>query len=398
MKKWLSLAAVVVLCLALVIGIACGGGEGEEEEAGVTELKWGIGIPLTGAYGAAIGVPAKYAFSLAADKVGNFTVGGKQYRWKLIFEDNLFTVAGGTAATAKFVYEHNVDFMHHAGMDPGMAAVSVTEELGMILDTAGANYDVFSPDRPHFFQSSATWALHAPAFFDWVTKEHPEVHRVAYNGSEDLTGKAVGDAISASCDYFGLEYDAYYSATGTTEYMPVATKIMANEPDLFVGGTNVYDLMVAMGYEGLAATHYWTDAGPEQVGWDRCEGYIIFLPHPIGTIWPEVTAFRAEYEDRYGLELTPAAWWAGNVIYFLTGALEVVGTVDDMEKIVEAMETEKFDTMIGPIGYGLEEINGIGHVSIYPTPIMQVVGEEQYELLAYYTPEETEAIAVEVLK
>jgi len=31
MKKWLSVAAVVVLCLALVIGVACGGDGGEEE-------------------------------------------------------------------------------------------------------------------------------------------------------------------------------------------------------------------------------------------------------------------------------------------------------------------------------------------------------------------------------
>jgi hypothetical protein len=82
----------------------------------------------------------------------------------------------------------------------------------------------------------------------------------------------------------------------------------------------------------------------------------------------------------------------------MTRVLEQAGTVDDVDKIIETMETESFDTLVGPIGYGLEELNGIGHLAIYPTPIMQVVGEEQYELLAYYTPEETEAIAVEVFK
>jgi hypothetical protein len=81
-----------------------------------------------------------------------------------------------------------------------------------------------------------------------------------------------------------------------------------------------------------------------------------------------------------------------------TGALEAAGTVDDMDKIAHTMETEKFDTMVGPLGYGLVELNGIGHVAIYPTPIMQVVGENEYELLKMYTPEETEAIAVEVFK
>jgi hypothetical protein len=58
MKKWLSLAALLILSLALVIGVACGG---DEEEEGVTELKMGIGVPLSGLYGAVVGVPAKYA-------------------------------------------------------------------------------------------------------------------------------------------------------------------------------------------------------------------------------------------------------------------------------------------------------------------------------------------------
>ena len=396
MNKWLLVAALVVLSLALVIGVACGE---EEEEAGVTELEWGIGIPLTGGYGAAVGLPAKYAFSLAADKVGEFTVAGEQYRWKLIFEDNLATIAGGTASASKFIFEYHVDFMHQATSDPALAAVSICEDLGMILDVAGCNYDDFGPDTPHFFQTSATWSLHAPAFFDWLTKEHPEVKRIAFSAPADRTGFAVGDAIVAGAEHFGLEIvSEEYTPAEMVEMMPLATKIMATDPDLFLGGTSTYDMLTAMGYEGLAGTYYWTEAGPEQVGWDRCEGYLIFLPHPVGDVWPEVTAFAAEYEDRYGVELTPAAFWAADVIYMLTGALEQADTVADMDKIIETMETEAFDTLVGPLGYGLDELNGIGHVAIYPSPILKVVGEGEYELVALYTPEETEAIMVEVFK
>jgi hypothetical protein len=111
-----------------------------------------------------------------------------------------------------------------------------------------------------------------------------------------------------------------------------------------------------------------------------------------------VATFRAEYEDRYDVELTPSAILAVNLIYVLTGALEQAGTVDDVDKIIETMETGTFDTMFGPARLGGEELNGIGHVAIYPTPIYRVIGEEEYELLAMYTPEESEALAVEVLK
>jgi ABC-type branched-subunit amino acid transport system substrate-binding protein len=402
MKRWLSFVAIVVLGLALVIGAACGGGE--EEEEGVTELKFGIGLPLTGAYGAAVGLPCKYGYSMGAEKIGEFTVGGEQYRWKLIFEDNLFSVAGGTAAATKFIYEDHVQFMDQVGADSGLAALPICEELGMILITSTCDFDDFRPDRPHFFQTSATWSIHVPVFFDWLTAEHPEVHTVAYVGYDDRTGHSLGDALVACADYYGFEMVAEdYIPMGTVEHMPIATKIASTNPDLYIssiagGVEDIYGTMVAMGYEGLGASYYWTEAGAERIGWDVCEGYLLFLPFPVGDVWPEVTAFRAEYDDRYGIEFAPSAFWAANMAYVMTRVLEQAGTVDDVDKIIETMETESFDTLVGLIGYGLEELNGIGHLAIYPTPIMQVVGEEQYELLAYYTPEETEAIAVEVLK
>lgn len=397
MKRWLSLLAIVVLGLALVIGAACGGGK--EKEEGVTELKWGIGLPLSGLYGAIVGIPEKHALELVAEKIGEFTVGGEQYRWKLIFEDNRASAEGGVASATKFIYEDDVDFMHQTLKDPGMAALPICQEKGMLLGISGCNFDDFSPDTPYLFQTSATWSLHAPAFFDWLTREHPEVKRVAMCGPEGLLGEAIADAVRASAEHYGLEMVAEESyPMGLVEFMPIVTKIMARDPDLFVGEVAPYDLMKAMGYKGLAATPYWTESSAEQVGWDVCQGYLIFMPHPMRDVWPEVATFRAEYEDRYDVELTPSAILAVNLIYVLTGALEQAGTVDDVDKIIETMETGTFDTMFGPARLGGEELNGIGHVAIYPTPIYRVIGEEEYELLAMYTPEESEALAVEVLK
>jgi ABC-type branched-subunit amino acid transport system substrate-binding protein len=394
MKRWLSLAAVVVLCLALVIGAACKGGEEKE----VKQLKLGIGIPLSGLLGAVIGIPAKGAFELANKKIGDFTVAGQKYRWKLIFEDNLMTAAGGVATTTKFVFEHKVDFMHQAGGGAGMASIPICEDKGIILDMAGGDPSVFT-DHRCAFQVAATWALNIPPLFDWLAKEHPEVKRVAVEVPDNETGVAVADACAAAAYYYGLQIVASELVPiETTELYPVATKLMAKNPDLVLGPPTLLMPMWDMGYDGLAANYYWLESYAEDAGWDRCKGYLALMPNPIGDVWPEAMTFREEYEDRYHAELTPAAFWAGNVMYVLTSALEQAGTVDDNEKIMETLETGTFDTMVGPLKYGGKALNGVGHMLVWPSPILEVVGEQEYHVVAMYTPEETEAIAAEVYK
>jgi len=397
MKRWLSVTAIVVLCLALVVGIACGGGK--KEEVGVKELKMGIGIPLSGIFGAAVGVPAKYAFQLAAEDIGVFTVGGEQYRWKLIFEENYFTSAGGVASATKLIADYNVHFMHQVGADAGSAVEPITSKKGIILDMSGGNPKQLGPDKPLLFQTAATWAINIPPFFDWLSKEHPEVKRVALVSTDDATGRAENDACIAAAEHYGLEIVAEeYIPPGMVELMPVATKVMARDPDLYVGPVTVYQLMREMGYKGLGAYYYWLETYAEQVGWDTVQGYLFCMPHPFGGLWPEAEALGAEFEERHGVEFMPAPFWALNVMYVITDALRQAGIVDDIDKIVETLETGTFDSLVGPLRYGGEALNGIGHMGIWPSPIYEVIGKEEYRVLAVYTPEETEAILDEVYK
>ena len=400
MRKWLSAAAVVVLCLALVIGVACGGGgEEEEEEAGVKELKWGIGIPLTGSTGAAVGIAADHAFHLGAEKIGVFTVAGEQYRWKLIVEDNFWTVAGGTSSAMKFLYEYDVDFMHQAGADPGISAQRICEEVGMILDIAAASREHFGPDKPHCFQVAASWSLHAGVFLHWVTENYPEVRRVALSMTDDVTGQSVADAFTEAAEYYGLEVVKEMTPSGTLEYSYVATALMRRNPDLVVCGASTIALMRDQGYEGLASIWYPTTADAEQQGWDKLQGVLLWVPFPYGEWrekYPEAAALVDEFEERWGFEMHPAAFWASNVVYVLTGALQAAGTVDDTERIIESMESGVlYHTSMGDLGYGGEAIDGVGHMIVWPTPIVEIRGEGHH-VIAEYTPDESEEIASRV--
>lgn len=394
MGKRLSIAAVVVLCLALIIGIACG----EEEEEGVKGLKFGIGLPLTGLLGSVVGIPAKSGFSLVAEDIGEFTVGGEQYRWNLIFEDNLFTTAGGVASASKLIFEHNVKFMHQSCPAPAMASMEMAQEAGILLDVSSVRADALTPDRPNVFQVAATFEVHLPSFFDWLTKERPEVKRITVCTSDDVSGYTIADVATACCEHYGLEIVCDHYALGTVEFYPIATRIMTTDPDLFIGDPRIYLAMAEMGYEGTCLSHLFMPSLADAEGWDLFQGFLVYMPQPFGGIWPEVDAFAEEFEDRYGTELSTAPLFAANVLYVFTDALRQAGTVDDIDKIIATMETGTFDTLFGPFTFGGEVLNDVGHIGICTSPIYEVVGSYKYRVQAVYTPEETEALMSEVFK
>ena len=401
MKKWLSLAAVVVLCLALVIGVACGGGGEEEEE--VTEIKLGLGTPLTGIYGAFAGIPSKQGLELLAERIGIFEVGGKQYRWKIITEDNQGgSAAGGVASTTKFIYDYGVDFILQGGGGAAMGAQPLCEESGIIIDMGSTQLEAFGPDHPFSIASGPCLPVLVASFYNWLAEAHPEVKRIVVAAADEPLAAAYSEAFGSNMhEYFGFEREIVWIPQGTTEYYPVATAVMAEDPDLVIASpaTQVFDIMWDMGYEGLAASY-----GPlaaqsflEQSGWDNCKGLLFFYPEWYGAeeVWPQAVAFATEYEARYGVEMVTVAFAGSIVLEALTGVLQAAGTIDP-DTVMEAIHSRTIlDSMLGLVYYGGEDFVGVNCLLMEPVAIWEVVGEREYELLDYYTPEEAEAIAVE---
>jgi ABC-type branched-subunit amino acid transport system substrate-binding protein len=388
-----------LLAILLLSTLACGGG-GEGDDDGVTEVKIGLGLPLSGLMGAYVGVPAKQSYDLMADRIDVFEVGGKQYRWKLIFEDNEgASAAGGMASTTKLIYTNNVDFVLQSGA-AAVASQDLCESSAVIMDMGTAPFEAFGSERPYAIQTGPCLTVLVAAFYDWLAEEHPEVERIVVVSLDDPFTIAYAEAFESNMhEYFGFECEIIRTPLGAEPY-PVATTAMTKDPDLVIAAPAVIDIMRDMGYEGLGAQY-----GPlleqgllEQAGWDDCKGLLFFFPEWFGAeeLWPEAVACAKEYESRYSVEMGTGAYAACMTLLPLTGALQQAGTVDDTEKIMEVLQSRTtFDTMVGPVYYGGEGFVGTNCLLMWPVAIWEVVGERDYELLEYYTPEEAEAIAVE---
>jgi ABC-type branched-subunit amino acid transport system substrate-binding protein len=88
------------------------------------------------------------------------------------------------------------------------------------------------------------------------------------------------------------------------------------------------------------------------------------------------------------------AYYAATIMQVLTEAVKKAGTVDDVDKIIAVLETETFDTMAGPLKYGGEGLDGVGHMLLWPATVAEI-RDHSYHVIAEFTPEEAEALAVE---
>ena len=397
MKKRSSAVAIVILCLALVIGVACGGGETTRE---VKEVKFGFAAPLSGILGAMVGFPAEQGIELASEMIGEFTVAGERYRWNVICQDNGYTSAGGVASATEFIFQDGVKFMHQTGSDAALGAQPLCEETGVMLSISGAGVEAFGLDKPHTFQFSPTYMAHTPVLFQWLTTTHPEVETMAIAMGNDRTGYEIAEAAVTAAEYFGLEVVdvAYYDTAAMMEFYPLATKLVNKNPDLFIGNPLTLASMRELGWDGLAAFHGWNTPTAVLAGWDNVEGLLVYQPNPFGEELPlEVKDFAAEYEARYDEEFTMSSYYPATMLYVLTEALKQAGTVDDVDRVIEVLETETFGTWIVPLRFGGQELVGVNHLLMWPAPIAEIE-DRDYHVIYEMSADEAETLAVEVYK
>jgi len=401
MKRWLSVAVFVVLCLALVIGIACGGGEDGDGDGdgGVKEVKFGAGLPIGGFLGTIIGQPAMRGGELARDTIDTFEVAGQQYRWKDITEENSWTAAGGVASATKLIYQDGVKIMHQSGADAARAAQRLCEEAGVLLD-GSAGIGFLSPEYPHSIYMAPSYEMPFPVLFRWLTQAHPEIETVAIIRGDDLTGHGEADAAEKAAEYYGFDVVAKeFVPSGTTEFFPVATKVVDKDPDFVVGNVLYVVPMQEMGWDGVWGDSMWGTASAEYAGWDNVQGQLIWLNMPFGDELPQALKdFVAEYEERYDEECGGPQLWSLIINEVWTDILIKSGTVDDVDQMLATIEAGTyFDTSLGPLRFMGKELTGIDHLLVWPVWILEIQGQEP-QIVKWVDAEEVYDLAVEILK
>ena len=82
-------------------------------------------------------------------------------------------------------------------------------------------------------------------------------------------------------------------------------------------------------------------------------------------------------------------------LYYMTDALKKAGTVDDVDQIMATLETQTLDSPVGPVRFGLREVDGIGHQFMMPYWVGEIRGGE-YHRVFELSIDEAEALVNEI--
>lgn len=404
-KLLVVVGLIVVLVVALLLG-ACPAPAPE----GAKVIKIGAPGALSG-FAAGWGLPEDRGLRMMVDEVnaaGGITIGGETYTFVVISADTRFSVEGAASAAHKLVTEDKIKYAV-GGIDKHetLTLQSIFEPAGVIHFHDGWGSGIVSSEAPHSFRTPPAPHTFTPSVHSYLLEAFPNAKRWSMLGY-DTPGIHESNAnITSYFDALGLELvsEEWY-ALDAVEFYPIITKLIEAEVDAveIVGSTPAQaGLFIKQayekGYDGLifypaplSATDVVNIASVE-----AAEGVMSALEVTTGDMaTPEAKAFREAYIGSYGR-------WESNVIGISIGfqiivdAMKKAGSVEVEDVLPVLHAGGPFDTVLGPVLIGGEELFGINGECFIPmalqvirngemVPMKLFTAEYQKEMLKKYLP------------
>lgn len=253
----------VFLALAFVLtAAACGSAStGGSSQAGGNQITIGVIAPLSGA-GGYWGNPQLGGTRVAADeanKNGGIQIGGTTYKVNVVSDD---AASSDPAATKqilnKQLFSEHANFFAVNGdpLDPVVVPVTEPRKV-VVLDNTANNKFVRSPYQFVVNGYPSPWWASVPFFSSFKTLE-PNV-KTLYGFGIDATfdhNHIQWEMAAAQSQGFQSEGTTYYQS-GTVDFAPILTPIVAKNPDMIVFGTpsgdtpTIVKTLRGLGYKGV---------------------------------------------------------------------------------------------------------------------------------------------------
>lgn len=357
-------------------------------------IKLGLSVPLSGG-GAVWGKGSVFMCETAVAEIkeaGGVKVGDKTYNFECLAYDNKYNAADGTKVAQTLLNREGVKFIGGSlGTAPVKAMQSLTERQGVLLFTTAWGSSIKGPNFPMTFTQMNTPFEILPNLIPYVSKANPDAKTLVMLNPNDASGQeteAVSKNVWEGVGVKLLTSDFY--ERGTTEFQPIATRLVSLNPDIVdLGGMPPADAgavlreMAALGWNGVKVVEVGTGAdGLKASGGDAVEG--VYMGAAVSFIGDDITDHQREVNEKgtaaIGESINAIHIGFYDSIYALKAGMEAAQSIDPKE-VAKVMPTVKFNTFYGgEIGfYGMDSYGSKQQMRL-PVIVTQIKNGELIEL------------------
>lgn len=337
------------------------------------ELKIGGIGPLSGG-GTAWGLAVQRGVEMAIDEVnkaGGLKVGEKTYAPKLIMYDDQYTAAGGRTAAERLINLDGVKYIiGPIGSPSALSVVPITNQAKVIVLSNGYAREILKNDSgsPYNFRAMNSNIEFGPAMVKWLREHHPELKKVAIIVPNDATGQAILPTLGETYKANGFEVWSETYERGTKEFMPLLTRMLAQNVDLLDLNSNApgeAGLLLKQARQVGYKKMIWQVGGPSvdeivSIAGPLANGFLSYDVFDFND--PSAKAFVETYRAKWSgvINAQTPGWYNATKILFK--AVQEAGTLDTGKVRDSLMKIEGYDAGIyGPVTWGGKSDYGVAH-------------------------------------
>jgi len=368
MKK--KLLVVMLSCLIL----ACFGRASYAEET----IKIGATYPLSGGVAEAASWVVE-GIELAVEDINNsggIPIQGKQLKIELILNDDKCNPTTGVAVIEKMINRDKVVAITGSYCSSVVLAqreVSRQHDIVQLTPVA-VNPKITSPGYPNTFRFCNTIDMYAEPFVEFVVNKLPDVKKIAFLAITDDYGRSAIKSYTKLFKENGINIVATeYFKHGDTDLYTQITKIISKKPDAVyvvsneeaqnIGSLNQLKELGFKGYRFGCSTYVSTNM-VKLGGKELLSGlYIEGSPSTLAIVeaGAELKDLIKRHKEKFGREGNAFSIAGYQSILVLSKAIAKANTIEETEKIIDAMSTIDLTEVIAYSGEKYFDENGQTH-------------------------------------
>ena len=304
----------------------------------------------------------------------------------MVAADDKYTGAGAVSEGSRLIFEQKIKYIiGPIGSSPTVAFSPMMNENKILLLHNSYTAKALGPQFPYNFRALCSTSHEiAPILWKYV-KEKKNVKTVVLLGQNDETGKAETDHDIEALNELGMKVlHRELFDLATTDFMPLATKVMAMNPDAVEIGSAaagyVSQLAKAfheLGYKGVLVSNTLSgeaDVMVPIIGKEAAEGLVSSnFDWSSDDATPWMREFYKRYITKFGKPFGAVAAWVYWPVIWLKEGIEQTKSLDTdaLKKYLETPD-KKFKHYFGDSQFGGKTYYGINHQFKVPVPISEI--------------------------